>query len=238
MSKINVLFLCIDDKKNDEEPSYFFNEIGDGIVLERVVETFNPIKSEANFRFVVSSFQEKKLIETIFPKDEVVQIAPKTKGSAVSALLGSATLKKDEELLIVSVNEILNIDIQKVVSNFRKLSSDSGVISFDSLSPKYSHILLKDGKKIQGFFQYKVVSELATAGLFYFRTVEDFIDSASSLLLKGTSLNGYFYVGTVINEYILQNKVVNRFHIERKSYIPLKSTLDFINTNVNRNEGL
>lgn len=237
MNNPNIVFLCVDIRKHPQEPSFFLNELGDKILLERVIERFYSVSQEDKFTFVVSSENEIEILKKSYPRSRVIQVSSKTKGSAVSSLLAVCTLPNEEEVMIVSVNEIVKANYPPIVTYFRETASDAGLVLFRSLSPKYAHVKLgKDGITIEGFYQYKTVSEIASTGLFYFRSSGMLTKMLAKLLKKEASYNGIFYIGTVINEFLLDNKKVSFCRIERKEYIPFKNESDFLSTPYLKNE--
>lgn len=229
MKKVKIIFLCVDPNRNEGETSYFFREVKGKTALERVTQQFNPFFEEGQFVFVVSSLNEKEVLNRIFPLAKIVVVQPKNAGSAITSLLGACACEEEDEILVVSVNELLRIRMDRLVLYFNEKESDVGVVTFKSLSPKYSHID-SDANSVLGFYQYKAVSNIATTGLFYFKKAKDFIELCSKMVLKESSVNGKYYVGCVINEYILQGRKISCLEIDREKYIPLKDSSDFISS--------
>lgn len=229
MKTFKIIFLCVDPIRSGEEAPYYFREVRGKTAIERVTSQFKPFFDDKQFIFVVTSLNEKEVLSRIFPLSSIIVIEPKNAGSAISSLLGASACEEDDGILFVSVNELLRVNMSELIVYFNEKKSDAGLVTFKSLSPKYSHIDT-DANSVLGFYQYKAVSDIATAGLFYFKKAKDFIELCSKMVLKEASVKGKYYVGCVINEYVLQGKKITYFEIDRKNYIPLKDKSDFISS--------
>jgi hypothetical protein len=57
------------------------------------------------------------------------------------------------------------------------------------------------------------ISKQATAGLYYFRRADEFIQASERMILKGLTTSGQFFVCPVYNELILAGKNVRTHHL-------------------------
>ena len=78
-----------------------------------------------------------------------------------------------DELLIVSMNELVDIDYSFVLENFRDNSYIGGVITFDSIHPRYSFARLEESV-VTEISQHDPISRNATKGSFWFQNTRDF----------------------------------------------------------------
>ena len=225
-----VVLLCIDRYQADGTP-FFLAEISNVSVIQHWIEKIRESLPNCKIHFVVNSDDHIQIINTILKKLNVkteysIHLLPqKTCGAAVSALYVVSQFPEESDLFIVSTNELININLSVLRNHCIVKQSSAGVLLFKSFQPKFSYALLED-EKIVGVYQYRVVSEFATTGCFYFSKCKYFVESASKMILKGESVNNQFYVALVLNELILDGKKVDYKIIDNSAYIPLKSDKD------------
>ena len=54
----------------------------------------------------------------------------------------------------------------------------------------------------------RVISKIASAGFYYFKNKNLFIESCMQTMLDGELINGLFYISSAINQLILKGKKV------------------------------
>jgi len=228
--KINVLILAASSIEGDgSSPNYpiCLHEIGDETVLQVIMSKLAHLE-DAIYSFAVLSndirkFHVDNIVEILQPGSNVFSVSHKTMGSACTALLASCRLKGDEELIIISSNEIVDVDINKVVIDFRSRKLDAGTVTFQSIHPRYSYVKLDQNGLVVEAAQQKPISHNATTGIFWFRTVDDFICGAKKLMLKRSNTNEQYYIAPIFNELILFGKAIGAYEISNDKYTPLKS---------------
>jgi dTDP-glucose pyrophosphorylase len=62
----------------------------------------------------------------------------------------------------------------------------------------------------------KVISNNATAGIYYFKHGKDFVKAAQAMIHKGCHHNGEYYVCPAFNELILDGKKIYTYEVESK----------------------
>ncbi len=80
----------------------------------------------------------RNMVPQMHPSASVLPVHNITRGAACTALLASEEIDNDDELLILSVSDFLDIELQDVVRAFRESHEDAGVVIFNSLHPRYS----------------------------------------------------------------------------------------------------
>lgn len=225
-----IVFLCVDKYQSDGIP-FFLAEVFGKTVIQCWIEKAEKLSPDCQMHFVVESQSHVQIIEAILNKLSISEnyffhIIPRSVcGSAASALFIVSQLPSEADLFIVSTNELINLDLNQLRNRLRLTKPDAGILLFKSFQPKYSYVQLEDGAVI-GVFQYKVVSEYATTGLFYFSSCKKFVEYASKMILKGEAINNKFYVAVTLNEAILEGGVIGYELIDARDYMPLKSDKD------------
>lgn len=178
---------------------------------------------EYNFVFCKDAIRRHHLdnvAKILIPGANVMHLPGDSMGSACTALYAASTMEGDYPLLIVSTNEIVDIQYVDAISYFSELNIDAGVMTFESVHPRYSYVKLANGCAIE-FAQQNPISAMATAGSFWFRKTSDFIDAAKQSILKNTRVSRRYYVAPVLNQMILGGKLVKNYDVDGR-YIPMK----------------
>ncbi|WP_320820882.1 glycosyltransferase family 2 protein [Thalassolituus sp.] len=197
-------------------------EINGKTMIELFIDNFRKIFQNINFIFVVNEEDCRKFhldnILNILTENncEVIKISNQTKGAACSVLMAIKSINNDLPLIISNSDQILDVDFSDVISSFRDV--DAGVITFDSVHPRWSYVR-EDGKGgVVETAEKKPLSNKAIAGFYYFSKGVDFVNSAFEMIKKDASIDRNYYISPVFNELVLSNKKIKSFHIETGKY--------------------
>lgn len=157
------------------------------------------------------------------PDANVIKIPENTKGSACTALLAACQLCQDNDLLIVSANELVEIDISVVINDFMTRKLDAGTLIFRSVHPRYSYVRLNERNLVVEAAQQNPISQHATTGTFWYKQTKHFVNAAKSIIRKNASVANNFFVALTFNEIILEQGEVGVHVIENEKYRPLKT---------------
>jgi hypothetical protein len=171
----------------------------------------------------VERFHLDKVVKLLVQDAVVVKIPTGTNGSACTALLAASQLQNDDALLIISANELVDLDLNQYVSDFEKRKLDGGTLIFRSVHPRYSYVRINKDGFITEAAQQNPISNNATVGIFWFLKVRYFVDGAKNMIRKNASVGGKFYVMPTFNELILNHYRVGFCEIDATKYSPLKS---------------
>ena len=196
-----------------------FTEIAHKPLFQRVFEGIQEIEAD-NFIFVVnkedaSKYHIVKSLKLLSPKCHVIVAENMTAGAACTVLLAAEYIDNDDEIVISNGDQVLEVDLQRVIENFRTRNLDGGIITFESVHPRWSYIRIDENDLVIETSEKDPISRHATAGFYYFKTGKDFVVGAKSMI------NGQYYVCPVYNELILQQKVIGYCKISEKKYFPL-----------------
>jgi hypothetical protein len=200
----------------------------DGVsLLERIIRNTRNI-SNSQYAFALLNIEAErfhldKIVQLLAPGSSVTCTPESTKGSACTALLAASQLDPDSELLIISANELVDVDFQEIVSDFRHRGLRGGVLIFRSVHPRYSYVRLDSGGLVIEAAQQNPISQNATAGVFWFAKTREFIEAAMNLVRKNTNVNGNFYIAPTYNEIILNQGRVGVKDLDPAKYKPLKT---------------
>lgn len=196
-------------------------------LVERIVSNLRGF-TEANYVMAIlerdaRKFHLDKVASLLIPGVEVVRIPENTQGAACTALLASIRMAPQNDLLIVSANELVDVDLNLVVSDFHRRNLDGGTLTFKSLHPRYSYVRLDDSGMVVETTALDPISQHATTGIFWFRNTGDFIQATKDLIRKDASVDGNFYIAPTFNELILKQGKIGVHELEQGQYLPLKT---------------
>lgn len=226
---MNVLILAAGETIRDDDPyPIWLSEIDGQIMLERQINMLAQLEPN---RFIVcvrtaenEAHHVENILTMISPKAMMIGIKRPTAGAACTALLAVSKIKLDEELVIVSATDQHNVDVVRVVEQFRNSGADGGVLTFESLHPRYSYVRLDENQQVVEVAEKRPLSREASAGFYWLRNAGCFFEALKKMILKDAQVNGRFYVAPALNELILQHKIIKTIRLPKDAYIPVKSS--------------
>jgi len=145
-----------------------------------------------------------KLLEMLSPNCKIIQIDGITDGAAVTALKAKELINNDEELIIANSDQWINWNPQHFLSFLQNNDADGGVITFISTHPKWSFVKVNESGLITELAEKKPISNIATAGIYYYKHGKTFVEAAEQMITKNIRTNNEFYIAPAYNE-IIQN---------------------------------
>ena len=226
---LNIILLACKSNKHEGDlkayPSYLSEQKGKPIV-QKHVESFdrlNPNRIICIFsREDAARYHLDNLVAQISPVAMVLKVYGETKGAACTALLASHYIDNDEELLIVNVNELIDADLGDVVNHYRASAADAGVLTFESIHPRYSFARIDGCKNVVEVAEKNPISRNALAGFFWFSSGKDFVGAAKRMIRNDVHVSNIYYIAPSLNELILNHKKIFVFEIDGEQYQPLK----------------
>ncbi|WP_191218678.1 glycosyltransferase family 2 protein [Agrobacterium salinitolerans] len=198
-------------------------------LIERVVASLSRSVSSSKFTFVVSKtltrqFSLSGTLKLVAGDDtQIIERVSETKGALPSCLLAIDKIVPEEELLVCNSDQIIDYNLDKALEYFRLKGAAAGVLTFESVHPRWSFVQLENLDDVVQAFEKRVVSNVAVAGVYYFRRAADFFGAARRAILTEDSVGGDFYISAAINQIILGSGKVLRHQIDAKQYHPLYS---------------
>lgn len=197
-------------------------EIDGETMLEKVVANFRTLK-ERHFIFVFEKkdcgefhLDESARILTE-PNEDVIVLDNETAGALCTCLMAVECINNENALMIANSDQIIDIDYNEIIDNFEKQGADAGIITFDSVHPRWSYAKIVDGLVVE-VAEKRPISKHAIAGFYYFKHGSEYIEAAKRVILKDNQINGRYYNSSAINEIILMGKKVGFYNIEREKY--------------------
>jgi dTDP-glucose pyrophosphorylase len=199
-------------------------EVAGKTMIERVVENLNLLDKEVHFVFIISQediakFSLDATLKLVTDnRCSIVSLSKPTKGALCSCLMAIEHLDDTAPVVIANGDQIIDINLSKVVQEFQSKGSDAGVITFESVHPRWSYVIVNEDKCAVRLAEKNVISKTAIAGFYYFASGEIFFNAAKASIMKGDDISGAYYVAPSINQLILEGRKVSTKSIEKESY--------------------
>lgn len=228
---INILILAAGQAEfetHDGGHPICLTELAGHPVLELIVSHTHKFDNEPQYHFALlkkdmQKYHLDKVAKLLVPQAIVFGMTEKTQGSGCTALFAASQMNMDNELLIISANEIVYVDLAKVVADFRSRNLDGGTLTFRSVHPRYSYVRLNEDNLVIEVSQQNPISHHATAGIFWFARTSQFVKAVKNMIRKNNHVNGKFFIAPSFNQLILKQGRIGVQEIDLKRYQPLKT---------------
>jgi dTDP-glucose pyrophosphorylase len=226
---MTILVLMAGPSDSFRDAGYLFPkpliEIAGKPLVQYVIEHLSSLVGEAD-RMIVMVRQDENakyhigaVVKLLASTVEVLEVRGETAGAACTALLGVDAISDEEPLIIVNGDQLIEADLASVVHQFQARSLDGGIVVFQDVHPRWSFVKCgEDGLVIEAA-EKRPISNLATAGFYYFKSGREFVEAAQAMILKNAAVNGLFYVCPAYNELILRNCKIGTHQIEKSQYV-------------------
>jgi NDP-sugar pyrophosphorylase family protein len=227
---MNILILAAGNPEFDTKDGNYplcLTELEGIPLIERIVKACEPLQANRSVfglrKEDVNRYHLDNVVGLLQPGAIALKVEGNTPGAACTALLAAKYIDNDEELLIISANEMLDIDYKAAVDDFRSKLLDAGTVTFPSTHPRYSYVRVNDRGLVTEATEKNPISRHATAGFYWFARGKDFVDAAKNMIRKDAHVNSIFYICPSFNELVLAQKRIGIYSIDAKNYHPLKT---------------
>ncbi len=233
--KMNVLIPMAGAGSRFQKAGYTFPkpliEVNGKPMIQLVVENLN---IDARHIFVVQKshyedYNLKHLLNLISPGCEIVQVDGMTEGAACTTLLAKKFIDNDEALVFANSDQFLDWDSNEFMYSMEADEVDGGMLTFTATHPKWSFAKLDDKGFVSEVAEKKPISDIATAGIYYWKRGSDYVKYAEQMIENNVRFNNEFYVCPVFNEAIGDNKKIKTFHFDGMWGIGTPEDLDYFN---------
>jgi len=225
---LNVLVPIANESNFFPETEYLYPktlaEINGQMMIKIVIDSLQKIPGEKKFIFIIRKTDEEhfhfgNILRLLAQSDcEVVQVEGKTQGAACSCLMAIDFINDSNPLVITNCDQLIDVDLGKILSSFQAEKLDAGTICFESVHPKWSYVKQDENGLVCEAAEKRPISNNAIAGFYYFHQGCDFVSSSMKMIEKNVNLDGYYYIAPVFNEMILASKRIGVEHIPSSKY--------------------
>ncbi len=198
-------------------------------MIQVVVENLN---LEANYIFIVlKEHYDKFNLGKILPKIvspnncKIVIVNHVTQGAACTVLLAKHIFN-DEELLIANSDQWVDWNSDLFIKHMNENNADGGILTFTANDPKWSFVKLNSENVITEVAEKNPISNIASVGIYYFKSGTDFITYAEQMINKNIRTKNEFYLCPVFNELIADQKKILHFEVDKMYGLGTPEDLD------------
>jgi HAD superfamily hydrolase (TIGR01509 family) len=186
-------------------------------MIQVVVENLN---IDAHYIFIVqkehyTKYQLQYMLNMISPGCDIIQVEGVTEGAACTVLLAKALIDTGDPLLIANSDQSVEWNSNECLYAFTADGIDGGILTFKCVHPQYSYAKLDAEGFVSEVAEKKVISDIATVGVYYWKRGSDFVKYAEQMIAKNIRTNNEFYVCPVYNEMILDGKRIRIKNIQK-----------------------
>jgi molybdopterin-guanine dinucleotide biosynthesis protein A len=187
-----------------------FNVAGESLIA-RIVSTYQ----SGDTRLIVSEERFKPIQNS--DGVSVVQVG-RTQGALISALIGLKECDLSIPLFITPGDALISAErYSEFRSNCLNSDAEFSIVVFESDKPNYSYIRTQQGKLIE-VCEKKVISSQATAGIFYFKSAQLFLECAEWSIMNNFRTQDLFFLAPALNYAVVTGLRLNLFQIEESEY--------------------
>jgi dTDP-glucose pyrophosphorylase len=229
---MNVLVLMAGEGDAFRDAGYLYPknlvEIDGLPLVQRVIDSLRPLLSHAEHRFIFLVPEEENrqyhtgdVIRLLVPDAVVVEVHKPTAGAACTALLAIEEMAAAEPLLIVNGDQVVDADLSVIITEFRERGLDGGIVVFEAVHPRWSYVKCDADGFVIETAEKRPISNLATAGIYWFARGADFLEAAMQSIKKDAHVGGNFYICPCYNEMLLKQSRIGIQRVLRDVYFSL-----------------
>lgn len=170
---------------------------------------------------VTTTSQDSLIAQGLIPESadiEVVTMSNPTQGALATALLPIELIKPNEPVLLLPTNSIVNADaLSDFISKMVKDRVAAGALLLKSDNPNYSYARIHNNRVIE-FIEKKVVGDMATTGVFYFKDKALLLECAKWAFVNSQITNSQFFVAPSLNYILASGQEVGFSQIDESQY--------------------
>ena len=142
------------------------------------------------------------------------------KGALASLLLSLESLNTDQPIVVVPSDGLVpKSEFQAFIQAMSQKNVDCGVLVFESFNNEYSFVRTNTNGEVIEIAEKKIISNLATAGIFYFKNRQLIIDCGQWAIVNNLSYNGEFYIAPSLNYFVTSGLKIHTYTIQEDSYL-------------------
>ena len=181
-------------------------------MIKRVIDSLTLKNSECNFIFIAQQEHlDNGLREYLEQHGTIIPLNTVTEGAACTTLMALRHINNDTPLVIANCDQYLEWDFDDFIDKSKDY--DGSLVVFNSTNPHHSYALLKQ-KAVVRVAEKEVISDKACAGIYYFKSGGEYIESVVMMIAKNIRTNNEFYIAPAYNELISQGAKVNIYEVD------------------------
>jgi len=204
-------------KAGFEKPKPFIDVCGKPMIVRVLENLYYP-----NARYILIARQEHlekeaALVSSIERSHNASFIAIDniTEGTACTVLFARHLIRSSAPVVVANSDQIIDVDFEKFIDDALSRKLDGSILTFidPEKSEKWSFAKLDNKGYVERVEEKKPISEYATAGIYFFKNGEHFIEHSVQMIIENNRSNNEFYVCPIYNYLIKKNESVGIYNI-------------------------
>lgn len=205
-------------KAGYQKPKPFIDVIGQPMISRVIDNLYLP-----NSKFVLIARGEHLAAEPDIAAEiekrgdiKFMAIERLTEGATCTVLSARKALDSDQPVVVANCDQIVDFDCTAFVEDALDRDLDGSILVFkdSSLNPKWSFAKIDEQGFVTQVKEKVAISDLATVGIYYFRSAQAFYNAAMDMISANDRVNNEFYVCPLYNYMIAEDKKVGIYEIE------------------------
>lgn len=178
-------------------------------LIQHVIENLQMLDSQVTFTVILRDedcrrFHLDSTVQLLTGQQtNIVRLKQNTAGALCSVLLAVDHFATSAPLVIANADQIFDREaLTAFMASVRDAVPDAACPVVDSVHPRWSYVRITEGRVVEAV-EKNPISRHAVAGLYYFRTGQQFADLAMQAILNSRHTDDKYYTSAVLNEYIL-----------------------------------
>ncbi len=155
----------------------------------------------------------RALSEKLGKPVHLIEIDSVTNGPAESAFLGLEHLDNETPVVIANSDQFLDFSPHDWIESVMRSASQGSILCMRDNDPKWSYARVGPSGLAQEVVEKQVISDLATCGVYFFRSSLIFKEGFREIQARDERVNGEFYVAPIYNELIKRGLEVSVFDL-------------------------
>ena len=153
-----------------------------------------------------------RVVRAFCPRCQIITLAQETEGALITVLLGIEHLDPKDELLIANSDQLVSFDFESYLDSAQQ--SEGNILTFTATDSRWSFVKTDETGRALKVAEKEVISNEATVGIYYFRSVDLFRTAAQKMITANDRVRGEFYVAPVYNWLPLQTANVRTYRLK------------------------
>jgi len=223
---INIILPIASSKLLDDNDKFQYPlpliEINGKSLIEYSLDGLKTLGDNVKYIFILNEddcnkYHFDNTLRLLVPNSEIIKVNGSTSGAVCSVLMAIDVIDTNSECLILNYDQYIDCDLLEIINKFRNQNADGGIITFNSVHPRWSYARISDDIVLETA-EKNPISNYALAGFYYFKNSNDFINSAFNVIKYDDRYNGKYYTSSVYNQMILKNLVIKNILIDKNKY--------------------
>lgn len=195
-----------------------FIDVNGKMMVEHVIDNVapEPYKKTLLLRKAHIEASPEKAARLSAAGADILSVDELTEGTACTVLLGRQVFDNDDPMMVANSDQLVDFDVKAYVDDCLNRELDGSILVFRDkfMDPKWSFAKVDESGLVTEVAEKKVISDLATVGIYFFTRGSDFVKAAVDMIARNDRVNNEFYTCPVYNYMIKNGAKIGVYEVE------------------------